>query len=511
MQDDSVSLRGQSDHASDVLTKRRMNSSYTASTDPSNSLETQIPRNKNSLLSSTDPLLQQPQPKKLRVAFIHPDLGIGGAERLVVDAAVGLQSQGHTVTIYTSHHDRSHCFEETRDGTVSVHVFGDWLPTTFFGKGGAIVFAILRNLFLATVLVVTARNEFDVLFVDQLSVSIPILRLTDAKIMFYCHFPDKLLTKRESLLKKAYRVPFDFIEEVTTNMADITVVNSHFTASIFKDSFKTIETRPQVLYPGIHLTKYDTGVDLLDASVKQLVSTRTTIVSINRFERKKNIELAISAFELLKVHLPKQFAGLRLVIAGGYDIQVAENVEYLQELRKQAQGLGLSVYTVGDEEESQSIETSQVIFLPSFNDAQRTYLLATSLCLIYTPSHEHFGIVPVEAMYAQLPVVAVNNGGPTESVVHGVTGLLCESNPNAFSKAMAELVMDVPKKTQMGIAGRERILEKFSLDTFISSLELLLYQVMATDITEKVMLAYMTGLALASLFPIVTVLLLWSM
>ncbi|KAF9494127.1 hypothetical protein BDN71DRAFT_1507848 [Pleurotus eryngii] len=52
----------------------------------------------------------------LRIAFLHPDLGIGGAERLVVDAALGLQNLGHCVDVYTSHHDPTHCFEETRDG-----------------------------------------------------------------------------------------------------------------------------------------------------------------------------------------------------------------------------------------------------------------------------------------------------------------------------------------------------------------------------------------------------------
>ena len=36
-----------------------------------------------------------------KIAFIHPDLGIGG-ERLVVDAAVGLQDFGHDIIIYTS-------------------------------------------------------------------------------------------------------------------------------------------------------------------------------------------------------------------------------------------------------------------------------------------------------------------------------------------------------------------------------------------------------------------------
>lgn len=50
------------------------------------------------------------------VVFFHPDLGIGGAERLVIDAAVGLQNRGHKVTIFTSHCDAQHCFDEARDG-----------------------------------------------------------------------------------------------------------------------------------------------------------------------------------------------------------------------------------------------------------------------------------------------------------------------------------------------------------------------------------------------------------
>lgn len=54
------------------------------------------------------------------IVFVHPDLGIGGAERLVIDAAVGLQGIGHKVTIFTSHRDPTHCFEEARDGMFSV-------------------------------------------------------------------------------------------------------------------------------------------------------------------------------------------------------------------------------------------------------------------------------------------------------------------------------------------------------------------------------------------------------
>ena len=79
---------------------------------------------------------------RLQVAFVHPDLGIGGvtrrlsfrvkvranfstlggAERLVVDAALGLQQLGHRVDIYTSYHDPGHSFEETRDGELALYM-----------------------------------------------------------------------------------------------------------------------------------------------------------------------------------------------------------------------------------------------------------------------------------------------------------------------------------------------------------------------------------------------------
>lgn len=55
-----------------------------------------------------------------RVVFLHPDLGIGGAERLVVDAAVALKSKGCSVQIWTAHYDPTHCFSETLDPDLPV-------------------------------------------------------------------------------------------------------------------------------------------------------------------------------------------------------------------------------------------------------------------------------------------------------------------------------------------------------------------------------------------------------
>ncbi|KAJ3411832.1 Alpha-1,3-mannosyltransferase-like protein [Chytridiales sp. JEL 0842] len=444
----------------------------------------------------------------MRVAFVHPDLGIGGAERLVVDAAVGLQNHGHSIVMYTSHHDPKHCFQETRDGmiplrisssldfqlikgltgTLDVRVRGDFLPRSLLGKA-TIVFAILRNLYLAITLLLTPWNRYDVIFVDQLSVSIPLLRLTGSKILFYCHFPDKLLSKRQSLIKSIYRLPIDLIEEITTKMADETVVNSRFTRGVFQQSFRMIDRMPRVLYPGIQLESYSQKVDLNDPAVKKLQNGKIMLLSINRFERKKNIGLAIRAFARLRDSLPAKFDKLQLIIAGGYDSRVTENVQHLEELNVLAKSLDLSTSAIkptSSASDKPADYSTSVLFLPSFNESQRTYLLSHATCLLYTPSEEHFGIVPVEAMYAQLPVVAVNSGGPLESIVDGETGYLCEPNPEAFAKAVKYILEDESgqKKKKMGAAGRQRVVEKFTLDKFVGDLEEILARNMDDD--EKI-------------------------
>ncbi|KAF9427616.1 Alpha-1,3-mannosyltransferase-like protein [Podila epigama] len=415
----------------------------------------------------------------LKIAFLHPDLGIGGAERLVVDAAVGLQNLGHKVVMYTSHHDPAHCFEETRDGTLTVRVGGNTLvPRTILGRF-YIVCAILRNLHLAlSLLLLRGPDQFDVIMVDQLSVSIPILRWTRAKIFFYCHFPDKLLTKRESILKKLYRIPVDFIEELTTGMADSIVVNSKFTAEIFKQSFKLIHHVPEVLYPSIQFEKFDRKVDPSLAEIEIIKSDKVTFLSINRYERKKDIRLAIQAFALLlKKDLQEASSarsGLRLVIAGGYDTRVAENVEHHQELVHLAeQTLGLKTFTLASGQTEKAVPTeTQVLFLQSISDAQKIFLLQTSRALLYTPTNEHFGIVPVEAMYMKCPVIAVNSGGPTESILHGVTGFLCPAEEDVWAETMQELLTKTATELlAMGQAGHDRVVDLFSLGAFVRKLD----------------------------------------
>ncbi|KAJ3110489.1 Alpha-1,3-mannosyltransferase-like protein [Phlyctochytrium bullatum] len=459
----------------------------------------------------------------LSISFIHPDLGIGGAERLVVDAAVGLQKLGHKVTIYTSHHDPKHCFEETRDGTLAIKVYGDFLPRHLFGRF-MIVFALLRNLYLSLYLlylsIVTPVSQLgdvrhQVAIVDQISLSIPILRLVFPRVVFYCHFPDRLLTRRESWIKRAYRLPFDAVEEWTTGMADETMVNSEFTKGVFRSEFRTIKRAPIVLHPGIQTREGETADKLrpLDPTEPSellkpfwfvsfvvdgfryhpshlwvplfMYSNGTFLVSLNRFERKKDIGLAIKAFaEVLKRANPKlNTEKLRLFVAGGYDLRIHENVEHHRELQSLCDFHDLSHHTLAPFDvpappyrqpvfKGKPKDFARVVFVLSASNADRAHLLSHAACLLYTPSGEHFGIVPVEAMHAGTPVVAVNDGGPTETVVDGRTGFLRAGDAKAFAGAVEEVLgMGEGRRREMGEEARRRVLELFSLNSFARRLE----------------------------------------
>ncbi|XP_010793506.1 alpha-1,3/1,6-mannosyltransferase ALG2 [Notothenia coriiceps] len=394
-----------------------------------------------------------------RVVFLHPDLGIGGAERLVVDAAVALKSKGCSVQIWTAHYDPTHCFSETLDPELPVVCVGDWLPTNVFGYLHALC-AYMRMIFVALYLVFLSGVEYDVIFCDQVSVCIPVLRLSRhrKKVLFYCHFPDQLLTQRKSALKKLYRAPIDWMEERTTGMADMILVNSKFTAGIFSETFSGLRgVQTDVLYPSLNTSTFDqqsTEARGLEGLLPE--GTSCMFLSLNRYERKKNLGLALEALSALRSLLPAgQRAGVHLVVAGGYDDRVTENVQHYTELKELAAQLHLE---------------DCVTFLRSPSDSMKVALLRGSAAVLYTPSREHFGIVPVEAMYCCCPVIAVNSGGPLESVADGETGFLCEPLAEAFSKAMEKLVRGPQLRRDMGHAGRRRVQEKFSLQAFSDQL-----------------------------------------
>ncbi|CAI8497306.1 hypothetical protein CAS74_004722 [Pichia kudriavzevii] len=426
-----------------------------------------------------------------KVAFIHPDLGIGGAERLIVDAALALKSKGHDVTLFTSHCDPKHCFEEVKD--LDVEVYGDFLPTSFLNKF-YIVFAFLRQLYLSIKLIITLQfYQYDIIILDQLSYCIPLLQIFswNTKILFYCHFPDKLLASHKSLIRKIYRLLFDIVEDISTSYADEVVVNSKFTKSVVQREFKLVSGELKVVYPCVET---DTRVFAPSKNalsfVDKTLGDRSFFLSINRFERKKNIKLALQAFaKYLEESKDKKQV---LIIAGGFDNRVTENVEYFNELSQLCDSAGLEYVEIIQSEPPSTIAvTTNVIFIKNLATDLKNAFISKCDALLYTPTNEHFGIVPLEAMRLGKLVVADKSGGPLETIVdyaksEEFTGFTVESETNKWEKTL-ELIKTFTNEQSEDISKRaiKRVDEMFSFNAMQTQLDTIVTQLVKKQTSHK--------------------------
>jgi glycosyltransferase involved in cell wall biosynthesis len=529
-------------------------------------------------------------------------LTTGGAERLIVDSASSLVDAGHSVHLFTNYHDPKHCYDETRDGRLGVTVYVH-TRDALFGRFKALV-AIVRMALLALIFAWRHARDFDVVVIDQVAHAVPLVRLfTECRVLFYCHFPDQLLSSHVTCMQRLYRWPLDVSEQLSTASAHRVLVNSQFTLDVFKRTFNLVPTRlvasVRVLYPSIDLRGYAhldraamdrlnsadrAQVDPLDNLVRDQPHVRL-LTSINRFERKKNVALCVRAFHLLHVNTWKAIVAqssrdaaavgaaaaaaaaagsgsgidkkgrrrsgsstsavsspsasssssssspslvsalaasqssspslpadisVRLMLCGGYDPANVENVQHYDELKRLCVQLGLrvvemrndgakdgavQVLTNPDEDRDadgvrvrvqrdiglsstqiRAVDNPTVYFLRSFTALQRAWLLSNATAVLYTPHNEHFGIVPVEAMYGRRPVVAARSGGPVETIVDwlddatrtSATGLLArDQTPAAWAQAIAALLAGGSDLARaLGERGRQRVLDTFHFAQF---------------------------------------------
>jgi starch synthase len=114
-------------------------------------------------------------------------------------------------------------------------------------------------------------------------------------------------------------------------------------------------------------------------------------------------------------------------------------------------------------------ERGNLVWIDHFISREELIHLHTHSTVFVCPSiYEPFGLVILEAMACETPVVASRVGGIPEIVVEGETGFLVDFNPadaETFTSALAadvdKLLNDPTLAERMGAAGRKRVLEHF--------------------------------------------------
>ena len=140
-----------------------------------------------------------------------------------------------------------------------------------------------------------------------------------------------------------------------------------------------------------------------------------------------------------------------------------------------ADSLGLANATAKNLVSALRIPTNVcIIFLHSVPASLKSALLRSARLLVYTPANEHFGIVPLEAMRAGVPVLAADSGGPRETVVDGRTGWLRDpTRVDDWKAVLRNVVVDMSDEEveAIGKNGVERVKAEFSREEMISRLD----------------------------------------
>jgi glycosyltransferase involved in cell wall biosynthesis len=149
----------------------------------------------------------------------------------------------------------------------------------------------------------------------------------------------------------------------------------------------------------------------------------------------------------------------RLEPQKGYDVLVHS----LSELP------GVTAVIVGEGSErgrlvrlAERLGVSERLVLPGRSDDARRYL--TIFDVFVLPSRfEAFPLAIVEAMLAEVPVVATDVGSVSEAVLEGQTGtLVARDDPSSLAGAVRDLLEDPQRARELGRRGREVAVERFT-------------------------------------------------
>ncbi|MEV8268135.1 glycogen synthase [Microbacterium sp. NPDC076911] len=211
--------------------------------------------------------------------------------------------------------------------------------------------------------------------------------------------------------------------------------------------------RVRVIYNGIDVEAWHPTENADFLASEGIDPTKPSVVFVGRITRQKGLPYLLRAAELLP-------PDVQLVLCAG----APDTPQIMAEVEELVRGLQAS--------------RDGVIWIDRLLPRHELSAILTAATTFVCPSvYEPLGIVNLEAMACGAAVVGTATGGIPEVVVDGVTGRLVPIeqmqdgtgtpiDPDGFvadlARVLTEVVSDVQKATEYGVAGRVRATESFS-------------------------------------------------
>lgn len=393
--------------------------------------------------------------RSMRIALFH-NVPSGGAKRAIYEWVRRLAAE-HVIDVY-SLTSADHEFCDIRPFAREHHIFEHTPRRLFESPLGRLNqwqrWRDLRDLVRlgSSIARQIDESDCDVVFAHtcQYTLAPLLLRFLQTPAVYYLHEPVGPHFSRPT------QRPYFRTNRFRTFVDRVDPLNNLYHRSLANAQHKSIRRTPRLLANssftqfqiknayGLEAPICHLGVDHETFRPRPAVEKEYSVISVGELTARKGFDFVIEAIG----HLPPEKRP-RVKIASNL-VNKAEK-SYLQELAAQ-QRVGLELLTKLDSE-SLAVEYNRAL-----------------LC-VYAPVMEPFGLVPLEAMACETPVVGVAEGGVNDTVVDGLNGRLVARNPAVFAGAVQELLDDPARRAALGGQARDHILSEWSWEKSTKDVE----------------------------------------
>lgn len=236
------------------------------------------------------------------------------------------------------------------------------------------------------------------------------------------------------------------------SFADRIVVNSHFLKQYVVGMVPNIEKKIVVNHLGVNpdlfLSRYDKRQTALrELDMKKLnIEGKKVVLFVGRLQKKKGVHQLLKTAKMFE----KQMNDVVLLIVGSHSYGKHISTPYVRYLRRLA---------------TPYLERNKIRHIPfvSTDQIHRYYRLA-DVVVVPSTGPEAFGLVNLEAMSTEVPVIATNVGGIPEIIRHHDNGILISLSNHVpeMAEALCQIFADEEWARKLGKKGREDIINLFS-------------------------------------------------
>src|SRR3989338_6719532 len=228
------------------------------------------------------------------------------------------------------------------------------------------------------------------------------IRNKNPRVLWYCHSPGRAAYDLYDVRMKEYSLPVKFGHYLFTkayrrinydivSKTECVLANS----KNIQNQLKTyLDKESHVLNPAVDPKEFSNE------------SYQKYFFYPSRITPSKRIEYIIVAYQLFKKQNPNSL--FKLIIAGGLQ---DKDRWYFEKMK--------------------SLHNDIRVDVP---EGEYKKLYSNAYAVLFAGINEDFGIVPLEAMACEKPIISVNEGGPRETIIEGKTGYLINSPGEMVAK-----------------------------------------------------------------------------